>query len=110
MYACCCTQCALAETSTLIGAAGPFGTRDCAAQCCAALALQLAIDCAASLVGLGGVFGPWVWTCYAARTRELMQARWALPKDEMCCDSTITTFLPYAVSCFPCAVYQQAYY
>jgi len=109
LYSWCCTSCALAEVSVHTGAGGLCDSRDCASQWCAAWGTQMSIDVLTALVGLPGVFGSWVWTCYAARTRELLQARYGLPKDELCCDATITTFLPCAVTCFPCAVYQQAY-
>mmetsp|Transcript_2938 Transcript_2938/g.9807 ORF Transcript_2938/g.9807 Transcript_2938/m.9807 type:complete len:110 (+) Transcript_2938:636-965(+) len=44
--------------------------------------------------------------------RDAMKARYRLPNDELCCQCSPSSFLPYylIVSCEWCAIYQEAYF
>lgn len=112
LYVTCCPTCMLSEMSYALGAKGCCGTEGCGAQFCSAFWCEQALNVLGQAAGCQGALGPLVYTAWGARTRDVMQARYGLPKDEICCDSTVYTYAPsYCIfSCAPCALYQQAYF
>mmetsp|Transcript_26665 Transcript_26665/g.106824 ORF Transcript_26665/g.106824 Transcript_26665/m.106824 type:complete len:272 (+) Transcript_26665:39-854(+) len=113
-YACLCLECAAAEVSAKIGNRGWCGTESCAAQWCAAYLTAAAVSTLGlCVVGLGAVLAPCVWTVWLAQIRNAQKAVYRLPHDELCCDATVTSTLPWyflCLDCACCAVYQQAFY
>mmetsp|Transcript_23145 Transcript_23145/g.29948 ORF Transcript_23145/g.29948 Transcript_23145/m.29948 type:complete len:239 (-) Transcript_23145:1611-2327(-) len=111
-YVCFCPSCVGAELSEKIHNQGCCGTESCCAQWASAWCTALCVAAlGAILCGVGAVCSACVWSVVYAQIRDASKAIYQLPDDELCCDSSITSFIPcFPFDCTCCALYQMAYF
>lgn len=114
-YAAFCGSCLAAEISAdYLQAKGCCGSDSCCAQWWCACLLSCLISTVGSfLCGAGSLMSPWVYTIWFAQGRDAIKLKYNLPHDELCCDNSVTTFLPSYICCLNCdvcALFQQAYF